>query len=94
MKTKLLKKVRKRFEIIRIDKLGTDSPDWFYDYNLVPPFYYLIDHDDSFALHNRANADYGILYYRLLSLIKEEYPHKPSHKKQKITKIWYNENKL
>lgn len=99
MKVKLLKKVRKRYSIERIDFVSkryiVDNPDSmisFYGAQNIYPIYQLIDND---GYDTYTSINYQIIYDKLLESIRRSYV-KDNTKKNiiKITKIWYNENKL
>lgn len=87
MKTKLLKIVRKRFEIIRVDDIGSDPSDWLEFCISVHglPLDFLCD--------KKGIYDYiPILiphHEFLLNVIRAEYSKKVKPKKMKSTKIWY-----
>lgn len=92
MKTKLLKQVRKRFEILKVDKI---------DYNelsiedkikvkslnvLTSPFYIVYDNDWNMKYFARNISESENI---LKLLIKEVYSHKRKIQGFKTIKIWY-----
>ncbi len=91
MKTRLLKKIRKRFSIIRIDELASDDIQTFHDNAKVlgMPF---------FQFKDRWDFGYGSRYFRtfeeakahLYKRITQEYSEKFRHKDGKETKLWWN----
>ena len=91
MKTKLLKKVRKRFSIIRIDKLGKYPTEVSYwraaRYGL--PYYRMVDNN---AIHDLGLCESSLesILNRLMRLIKLEYPQKPKGNPEISTKVWWN----
>ena len=92
MKTKLLKKVRKRFEIIRVDRV--DDPDHYYnklDLDLNPgyPCYLLFDNDDPDVLFLNVSKDYEYIYERLRERITKVYYKKFKKHVIKTQKVWY-----
>jgi hypothetical protein len=88
MKIKLLKKVRKRYEILEITKVN-DISLWHYSSDSKYPYYLLIDNENNFATVKIATYDATIEYLRLR--IREEY-FKYSKKARTIyKKVWYNE---
>lgn len=99
MKVKLLKKVRKRYSIEKIDFVSkryiVDNPDSmisYYGAQSIYPIYQLID---NVGYDTYTSIDYQVIYNRLLNSIRKSYV-RDNKKKNiiKITKIWYNENKL
>lgn len=83
MKIKLLKIVRKRFKILRYDKI--DNPNHVY-YNAPQfPFYVLTDSKNIY--HDHANSDYEIVYGVLCMKIKKYYYNK--HKTINPVKVWW-----
>lgn len=93
MKTKLLKKVRKRFEIIKVDKLSErtkySNPHWNVIDNVELmglPLYYIYDNDE--LIGNIFAKTEEEIKEILIRNIKEQYAEK-FPKKDKITKIWH-----
>lgn len=92
MKTRLLKKIRRRFSIIRIDELASDAGETL-RHNAKTfgmPFFHLKDSWDSWG--------YCSIYFRTLEEAKthlckrivKEYSEKFRHKDGKETKVWWN----
>lgn len=99
MKVKLLKKVRKRYSIERIDFVNDrfiiDNPNSMITHYALTkcfPIYQLID---NIRYDTYTSIDYQTIYDKLLESIRKSYV-RDNKKKNiiKITKIWYNENKL
>lgn len=93
MKTKLLRKVRKRFEIVKYDEIASNS-GWFLTEakeGLGLPFYVFYD-NDSLGYNPIANKDYNVVYNYLVKVIVDTYKEKFRHKDSIKTKIWYNVN--
>lgn len=87
MKTKLLKKVRKRYEIVKVVK--NDIPDMMF-YSTEVPFFIVRDVDSL----NRAYAykEYINAFEVLLEMIRKDYSSKMNRKERyKELKVWYNE---
>lgn len=85
MKTKLLKKVRKRYEILEITKVN-DISLWHYSSDSKYPYYLLIDNENDHA-DKITTYDATIEYLRLR--IRKEY-FKYSKKARTIyKKVWY-----
>ena len=99
MKVKLLKKVRKRYSIERIDFVSdryiVDNPDSmisYYGAQSIYPIYQLID---NVGYDTYTSIDYQTIYNRLLLSIRSSYVRDNTKKNiVKRNKIWYNENKL
>lgn len=90
MKTKLLKKVRKRFEILEITKVN-DTSLWYYSSDSIYPYYLLLDNENDYATVKIATYDATIEYLRLR--IRKEY-FKYSKKSRMIyKKVWYKNGK-
>ena len=98
MKVKLLKKIRKRYSIERIDKLESNPNTWVkdsFDYcDNKLPFYILTDKRDVFGLHFRASKCMGDLVNSIRYQVREEYKEYSVKAKTKrvSTKVWYNQN--
>jgi hypothetical protein len=90
MKTKLLKKVRKRYEIVRVDRLATDCCQWLDDmaelYGL--PFFLIKDLSDDWrgrkAFGNFKDAQQGLINW-IKSDYREQFKHKPTIQ----VKVWH-----
>jgi len=95
MKTKLLKKIRKRYSIERIDSLSDyEKIHWaFYNSKARFPIFYFIDNQDDY--HNWAYEAFGKAYDKLLERIKVDYSKysKNKLKQSKSEKVWWTNNK-
>lgn len=95
MKTRLLKKVRKRYYITRVDELASNVGEVYrriYDqYGL--PFYVLSDSEDSFGIYTRFFKTYDNAREKLCEWIISDYGEKFRHKDEKSTKVWWS-NKI
>ena len=86
MKAKLLKKIRKRFEIIYVE--SCDDPNHFYNkYEFELPCYVLFDNSDNDFWSDSKNYEY--IYKVLRIKIRKEYSSKFNKYKVKSKKIWY-----
>ena len=85
MKTKLLKIVRNRYSIIKLeDKLDPNS----YLHCKEFPIYVL---DDKFSSYSLYSKDYDEIFYSLVKIIKNHYFYtKSNFRKEKEIKVWYN----
>lgn len=87
MKTNLLKKVKKRFEIVRIDELPK-SPNYFITLAAERwqfPFYQIIDKKESIGFNNLYCSDINKAFEEIIYIVRKEYKNK---QKQKNIKIW------
>ena len=87
MKTRLLKKVRKRFEIRRIDKIPL-RPDFFIKWaseRWSLPFYQIIDKNDDIGINNLYCTDKKTALEEICFILRKEYK---SKSKQQNTKVW------
>lgn len=91
MKTKLLKKVRKRFSITLFTEVK-DPNHWLYDCQKALPLYSVEDKEDGFGLKTEVYSSYEGAYGYLQKLIRQSYPAKVESKRVKSQKVWYNEN--
>ena len=82
MKTKLLKKVRKRFEIIRYDEIN-DTGYWLHGREC--PLWVLRDNHDEFEIYGDS---YDEMYVSLRMRIRDKYA-TPKQKKDKYEKLWW-----
>lgn len=92
MKVKLLKKVRKRYSIVRVDKIGT-NPGWLYRHcekEIGIPFYILRDDQDGLGFRTVATKEFDNVKEKLCKWIKEDYTHKVRKKKTVEVKVWHN----
>lgn len=90
MKTKLLKKVRKRFEIIEVTKYGKNDFKYLNVSGLKPPFYIIIDNNcrsPRFYYHCACQT-YKEAFENLIIKITANYCD-TSVKKLKSTKVYY-----
>jgi len=94
MKVKLLKKVRKRFIINRIDSLSNssmrieDRVDVDFAKRNGFPFYEVIDKEDGYGFRYRVFKSEKEAKGRLMEMIHSNYA-RDHEKKDKKTKIWY-----
>lgn len=93
MKTKLLKKVRKRFEIMEITKIDSTEDSVFSEalelgYHL--PLFYLDDNQSS--LYYYLSESYNSVYEALVNRIRTKYGHTRKKKRTVTNKLWYNKN--
>lgn len=96
MKTKLLKKVRKRYSIERIDFVNdrfiSDNPSsmiTYYAQQKKYPIYRLID---NIGYDGYVSIDYSVVYNDLLKSIRRDYSHGKQSREIiiKKSKIWWN----
>ncbi|MCK9417662.1 hypothetical protein M0Q97_13550 [Candidatus Dojkabacteria bacterium] len=88
MKTKLLKIVRKRFEILKINKVN-DTSLWHYSPSTIYPYYLIIDNEIDYA--SSKHITYDVAREQLIVIIRNKYI-KYSRKPRMIyKKVWYNE---
>jgi hypothetical protein len=89
MKTKLLKKVRKRFTILYVTRLDNPS-HYLYEYRGYLPFYILRDEENEYR--QWFDPTYDGAHKKLVLWMKKEYPHHLSYKRELVTieKVWYN----
>jgi len=97
MKVKLLKKIRKDFEIFRVNELVSNAPSYkidaakelglpfyiLYDKKYEENYYYGIITPDIFKTFQDAKDD-------MLDTILKRYKEKFRHKEGKEEKVWYN----
>ena len=91
MKVKLLKKIRKRFSIIKVNERPSD-PNHFtnrYTGNYKTPFFYLTDEKDVFNVKLMYSSGYDIVYNEMLRRIRKSYTHKVKKNNGQITKVWW-----
>lgn len=96
MKVKLLKKVRKSYTIIRVDKLASNSGDV---YPIIAerkglPFFVLIDNEECFGCRTRYYKTFDEAKANLWLWILHAYGEKFRHKDGKEIKVWYTEPKV
>jgi len=90
MKTKLLKKVRKRFDINKIEELSYDAPDRYRDcvekYGL--PIYELLDSKYRALGYGIVCPDLSALILHMRSTIRKDY-RRGLDKTVKSNKVWW-----
>jgi len=94
MKTKLLKEIRKRYSIERIDSIANNSDYYWKDYcdSMGFPFYYFMDSHNEFR--DLGFKIYPEAYEHLLKRIKIDYSKYSTHGVNKQEKVWrINSNK-
>lgn len=91
MKVRLLKKVRKRYVIIRVDELASNEIEMYRDAKngFGLPFYVLSDNDDVLGYHTLCFPTYEAARDRLHMWINIDYREKFRHKDTKKTLVWY-----
>jgi hypothetical protein len=91
MKTKLLKKIRKRYQIIKITQLAFDDDQGLKNFvrrNKLP-IYQLIDNKSMYLRSENYFAEYDDAYKKLQKWINEDYYHKIKSTSRKQKKVWY-----
>jgi len=101
MKTKLLKTVRKRYSILKVERLEMNASSQILDFvdNFGLPFYILRDNYSSFYYEGktsytceRFSTDYNALLNTLRKWIRQDYCDKFKKKKSReriVTKVWF-----
>lgn len=94
MKTKLLKKVRKRYEIIRIDELSNRANRSFIEFKnkYGLPFFQIIDNEYEYEFYEFYLCyTYKEALNKLIELIHTRYVDKMRFKtkRNKTSKVWY-----
>lgn len=91
MKTRLLKKVRKRYSIIRIDEIASNASDVHRylasEYGL--PFYEVREPESVLCQNDRGFKTYIEAFDYLKKLILKQYSEQFRHKSGKETKVWW-----
>jgi len=91
MKVKLLKKVRKRYAITKVDSLASNACSTYKaateEFGL--PFYIFRDKEDDFGLYTRYFGALDDAYDYLKRSILADYREKFRHKDGKETKVWW-----
>lgn len=96
MKIRLLKKIRKRYEINRIDELASNATEIerIAENENGLPFYELVDIKDYrwgyYSLHRTLQSAKDTL----LEVVLEQYSEKFRHKDGKRTKVWHINGKI
>ena len=90
MKAKLLKIVRRRYEIFKVIKLEKDAPNFLLEANeeIGTPFYYLIDNRSEYRA--TASKSFEALKGKMIQWINYDYVSKVKGKKRIEEKVWYN----
>ena len=88
MKTKLLKKVRKRFAIIEVTKVGRNDLEYVNISDLEFPFYVVID-TDSIIYYLGAAQTYKDAFEALINAVVNAYKDKATRRLES-TKVYYN----
>ena len=91
MKTKLLKKVRRRYVILEISRHGKNDFEYINTSDLTHPFYVIVD-SDSMMYYLGATQTYKKAFERLIKTVLIDYKNK-SRRKLVATKVYYNEKK-
>ena len=92
MKTKLLKKIRKRYSITRIDELASNAGNVYVGakhYHGLP-FYVLEDAKDDWDIDRKFFKTFEEAREMLCEWIIFDYGEKFRHKPEKSTKVWWN----
>lgn len=92
MKTRLLKKIRKRYKIIRIDEIASDANPTLTAMKRVysVPFYKLSDGDDDYGICTEFFKTFEEARERLCEWIICDYEEKFRHRDEKSSKVWYD----
>lgn len=87
MKTKLLKKVRKRFSIVRYDELPSNPDIIFRYYKKLYglPFYVIFNGDDDVTCRN----NYIDAVDALIEIVVNNYSEQFRHSNGKTKKVWW-----
>lgn len=91
MKTKLLKEVRKRYSIVRVDEIASNAGD---DYKYAKeiygvPFYELRDTHDAFGFRTCFFDDFNKATAKICEWVVSDYAEKFGRKKVKSSKVWW-----
>jgi hypothetical protein len=91
MKTKLLKKIRKRYTIIKIDELASNACNFYKDakneYGF--PFFVLRDNKNNWELLSQCSKDFKEARENLCKWIISDYSEKFRHKDEVSSKVWW-----
>lgn len=85
MKTKLLKKVRQRYNIDKLTKIDKSLVNSIL-YGRKLPLYVLHEDGD----YRFANEDYNKVYEYLLYCVRDRYSHTKTNYRMEFKKIWWN----
>ena len=91
MKTKLLRKVRKRYVIIKYDKLDYNTDTWLLESakKFGLPFYLVEDLEDSYRIET-VHQNFEDAMARIVELIRSDYGYKFNHSNRNgCKKVWY-----
>lgn len=91
MKTRLLKKVRRRYSITRIDSLSTNADCILIanSYELGFPFYIVNDHHHLYHIRSKCHKTYNECIESLLEMIVHDYSDAVGRTKTTSTKVWW-----
>ena len=91
MKTKLLKKIRKRFTITKVHQLASNACPTYKaaEEEFGLPFFVLTDKEDAFGLFTRFYGTYEESVEKLNVWIISSYGEKFRHKDSKESKVWW-----
>jgi DNA phosphorothioation-dependent restriction protein DptG len=97
MKVKLLRRVRKRYSIVRIDQLASNANEWDQKIANITglPFYRIIDNDRPSSWISKYRYDCKLIEdakEKLIQIIVNDYKEQFRHKDAVITKVWYKGN--
>lgn len=92
MKTRLLKKIRKRYTITRIDEIASNACSSFRDAKklLGLPFYVLEDSADEYGSRTDLFGDIKKAKKKLCMWIDIDYSESFRHREQISHKVWWN----
>lgn len=95
MKVKLLKKIRKRYEIEKVTKVSSSTEMWNWWYkdcekDLGLPFFVLSDNNDSWRAS--AHRTYEKAYERLRQNIRTDYTHKIKKDETISEVVWHQKH--
>jgi len=88
MKTKLLKKVRRRFAIIEVTNHGKRDFEYIETRDLSYPFYVIVDHQGALG-YVGAGQTYKVVFAELIKLVMAAYADKAT-RRLVATKVYYN----
>jgi len=92
MKTKLLKKVRKRFQIVKVTKCGKNDFKYLDVSKLKVPFYVIIDNNASVFYFREATQNYERAFQELILIVKREYKDKATFRLE-TEKVYFKDGK-
>ena len=91
MKTRLLKKIRKRYSITRVDWPDSNNNVFKAAASLYGlPFFILEDKRSEFSIHDMFYKTFEEAYAQLCKTVLEDYAEKFRHVEGKSTKVWWN----